>query len=133
MFDKSKKILMVRPDFYRVDYEINPWMTGNINRADAELSKQQWHAYYNQLSKLADVQVLVQHEDVPDMVFAANGGFVLDGVAINSNFRYAERKPETAYFDEWFEANGFETVHLPEDLWFEGAGDALVDLHRDLV
>ncbi len=133
MFDKSKKIMMVQPDFYRVDYEINPWMTGNINRADAEKAKQQWRKYYDQLSDLANVTLLEQREDVPDMVFAANGGFVLDGVAINSNFRYAERKPETAYFDEWFQSQGFQTVHLPEDLWFEGAGDALVDSQRDIV
>ena len=133
MYSSSRKLLMVQPDHYKVAYEINPWMNGNINKASADIAREQWHNYYNQLRKIADVTVLSQEEDVPDMVFAANGGFVLDGVAINSNFRHPERQPETKYFDAWFRKAGFETVTLPQDLMFEGAGDALVDGFRDLV
>src|SRR5262249_6701018 len=40
-------------------------------------------------------------------------------------FRHEVRARETPYFDAWFKEHGFRTEHLPEGLYFEGAGDAL--------
>lgn len=127
------QFLMCRPDHYNVEYEINPWMKGNILRPDTELSKKQWNEFHQHLSQHADVSVLPQPAGVPDMVFAANGGFILNKSAIISNFRHAERQPEEDLFEKYFRENGYSTFRLPREMSFEGAGDALVDSKRDII
>src|SRR3954452_1337900 len=58
------------------------------------------------------------------MVYAANGGFVLDGIAYGAKFQYPERQPEGPAYMEWFAANGF-TVAEPVST-NEGEGDFLL-------
>ena len=59
------------------------------------------------------------------MVFTANAGLVRSPYALLSNFRFAERQSEAAYFRLWFEANGY-SVRMPSvGCKFEGEGDAL--------
>jgi N-dimethylarginine dimethylaminohydrolase len=43
----------------------------------------------------------------------------------SSRFRHAVRAREEPHFDRWFAEHGFVVEHLPEDMYFEGAGDAL--------
>jgi N-dimethylarginine dimethylaminohydrolase len=62
---------------------------------------------------------------LPDMVFSANAGLVVGDEFIRSNFRYPQRQPEAALFEKWFRARDYKTVRLPENLFFEGEGDAL--------
>ena len=64
---------------------------------------------------------------VPDMVFTANAGVVLGDKFVLSRFRHAERQGEEPHFAKWFGEHGFEVVTLPPDMYFEGAGDALLD------
>ncbi|HTN76501.1 MAG TPA: amidinotransferase, partial [Pirellulaceae bacterium] len=47
----SAHILMCPPDFYEIDYEINPWMDRS-HPADRSLAKQQWQALYEILQSL---------------------------------------------------------------------------------
>jgi N-dimethylarginine dimethylaminohydrolase len=63
-------------------------------------------------------------EGLPDMVYAANGGFVLDGIAYGAKFQYPERQPEGPAYMDWFAANGF-TVTEPVST-NEGEGDFLL-------
>ena len=42
-------------------------------------------------------------------------------------FFHPERQGEEPFFKAWFEQNGFTVHELPQDLPFEGAGDALFD------
>ena len=44
-----------------------------------------------------------------------------------SRFFHPERQGEEPFFKAWFEQAGFTVHELPEDLPFEGAGDALLD------
>ena len=37
-----ERYLMCPPEFYQIDYVINPWMEGNIDRASATLAAEQW-------------------------------------------------------------------------------------------
>ena len=62
---------------------------------------------------------------LPDMVFAANGATVVDGVVYGARFRHAERGPEAAAHRAWFRAAGFARVVDPEFV-NEGEGDLLV-------
>ncbi|MBC7679932.1 MAG: amidinotransferase, partial [Pseudorhodobacter sp.] len=61
----------------------------------------------------------------PDMVFAANGGLVVEGRALGARFAYAERQPEGPAYVAWLAAAGLkdtvEAVHVNE-----GEGDFLV-------
>ena len=58
------------------------------------------------------------------MVYAANGGYVLDGIAFGAKFEYPERQPEGPAYMDWFRANGFE-VREPVAT-NEGEGDMLL-------
>jgi N-dimethylarginine dimethylaminohydrolase len=58
------------------------------------------------------------------MVYTANGGFIIDGVAYGAKFRFQERVPEGPAFMEWFRDNGFDVVDPVEVN--EGEGDFLL-------
>jgi lysine-ketoglutarate reductase/saccharopine dehydrogenase-like protein (TIGR00300 family) len=120
-------ILMCPPDFYQVDYVINPWMEGNIHRATREAAVQQWNGLHAVLARHAEVAVLNPQAGLPDMVFTANAGAVLGKKFVVSRFFHRERRGEEPHFRKWFKKQGFELAELPADVPFEGAGDALMD------
>ena len=60
----------------------------------------------------------------PDMVYTANGGFLIDGRAYVPEFRFVERQGESPAFAEWFRAAGYDTV-MPKEV-NEGEGDFLL-------
>lgn len=122
----SEKILMCPPDFYGIKYEINPWMNIEI-QSDHDKAEKQWQNLYKILSEdlKVDVKIVPPKEDVPDMVFTANAAVMYGKKAVIARFKYPQRQSEEAYFKQWFEQNGYEAITLPEDMAFEGAGDAL--------
>src|SRR5207247_2264064 len=60
-----------------------------------------------------------------DMVFTANAGLTVGREFIPSNFRHKERAGEQPFFAKWMEQQGYKVDWLPENLYFEGEGDAL--------
>jgi lysine-ketoglutarate reductase/saccharopine dehydrogenase-like protein (TIGR00300 family) len=123
----TTRILMCPPDFYDVDYVINPWMEGNVHRSSQERAQQQWQGLYHLLKELAVIDLISPALGVPDMVFTANAGLVLGKKFVLSRFFHPERQKEEPYFKQWFLEHDFEVFELPADLPFEGAGDALLD------
>jgi lysine-ketoglutarate reductase/saccharopine dehydrogenase-like protein (TIGR00300 family) len=121
------RILMCAPDHYDVDYVINPWMEGNIHKSSRDKAVEQWSKLNFVLNEIAQVDLVQGEKGVPDMVFTANAGLVLGDNAVLSRFYHPERQGEEPYFKQWFEDNGFNVFELPQDLPFEGAGDALLD------
>jgi lysine-ketoglutarate reductase/saccharopine dehydrogenase-like protein (TIGR00300 family) len=121
------RILMCAPDHYDVDYVINPWMEGNIHKSSREMAVEQWSKLNFVLKEIAQVDLVQGQQGVPDMVFTANAGLVLGDNAVLSRFYHPERQGEEPYFKQWFEDHGFNVFELPQDLPFEGAGDALLD------
>jgi N-dimethylarginine dimethylaminohydrolase len=122
-----KRLLMCPPDYYGIEYEINPWM--NVERgADVTLARRQWGQLYDLLTAQMeiDAELIEPVKGLPDMAFTANAGLVFEGKFIRSNFRYRERSGEAAYFEKWFAERGYEVVRLPENLFFEGEGDAFI-------
>ena len=118
-------ILMCPPDFYGIEYEINPWMSRGVP-SDAVRSREQWQALHDLLVKLGvDVRLLEPVPGLPDLVFTANAGLVWRNRVFLASFRHAARQGETPVDAEWFRTAGFETASLPAPLNFEGAGDAL--------
>jgi lysine-ketoglutarate reductase/saccharopine dehydrogenase-like protein (TIGR00300 family) len=127
MSTDSVRFLMCPPDHYDVDYVINPWMEGNIHKSSRERAVEQWQKLLHVMKEHAVVDLVQPQLGVPDMVFTANAGLVLEKTAVLSRFYHKERQGEEPFFQKWFEDNGFTVHTLPKDLPFEGAGDALLD------
>lgn len=118
------KITMCSPDFFGVKYEINPWMHIN-DQPNLELAKKQWQGAKDIFERLGiEVDVIEPDENCPDMVFTANAGLPIGDKFILSNFTFKERKAEEPLFKEFFSKKFKELVELPEDVKFEGQGEA---------
>jgi N-dimethylarginine dimethylaminohydrolase len=114
---------MVRPDHFRVDYRINPFMDLD-QQPDPVLSRAQWDALVSAIELAGGaVEVVEQRSDAPDMVYAMNLGFVVErpegplvsssaGHVVMSHMRYAERRMETSSAATWFAGRGFTTSHV---------------------
>ena len=119
-----RTVLMCRPDFFTVSYRINPWMHPE-DPTDTSLAVTQWESLYAKYLELGyDVHLIDGVQGLPDMVYAANGGFVLDGIAYGAKFQYPERQPEGPAYMEWFAANGFRVADPVSTN--EGEGDFLL-------
>src|SRR5438552_13415718 len=119
-------ILMCPPDYYGIEYEINPWMSRS-RASDDVRAREQWKALFELVCALgADVRLLPAVKGLPDLVFTANAALIWHSVAFPARFRHAARQGETPHDERWFRDNGFETRALPEGWDFEGAGDALL-------
>ena len=127
MSTSKDKILMCPPDYFTVDYVINPWMAGNEDSLSLDKARRQWQQLRDTVAEFADVVTLDAHPDLPDMVFTANAGVVYGNKAIASHFMPMERRPEEPIFKQWFRENGFDLYELDEKIGFEGAGDCLLD------
>lgn len=118
-------ILMCPPDYYGIEYEINPWMSRS-RASDDVRARSQWKSLFDVLAGLdVDVRLLAPVKGLPDLVFTANAALIWNDVAFLARFRHAARQGETTHNDAWFRENDFETRALPEGWDFEGAGDAL--------
>lgn len=117
-------VLMCRPEHFTVSYRINPWMHPE-DPTDTSLALQQWTVLYDTYVDLGfTVQLIDPLPGLPDMVYAANGGFVLDGIAYGARFHYPERQPEGPAYMEWFRSKGLD-VREPQET-NEGEGDFLL-------
>lgn len=120
------RLLVCPPDFFGIEYEINPWMRLS-NRVNHHRAVQQWHELMRVLEQ--DVGVTLERvtpvPGLPDLVFTANAGLVVGSTAVLSRFRHAERQREEPYFEQWFRTHGYDVMTIARDLYFEGAGDLL--------
>ena len=118
-------ILMCPPDFYGIQYVINPWM--NITRpAEHALAVDQWRGLRDLLAgNAATISEVTPVEGLPDMVFTANAALIYQRRAVVSRFRHPQRQGEENHFRRCLRKHGLVTIDAPEGLAFEGAGDAL--------
>lgn len=120
----ARSVLMCRPEYFTVVYRINPWMNP-AEPTDTALALAQWQVLHDTFVGLGyEVQLIDPIEGLPDMVYAANGGFVIDGVAYGAKFTYPERQPEGPAYMEWFRDAGLD-VREPVEV-NEGEGDFLL-------
>ena len=125
---RPRRYLMCRPDHFEVVYGITPWM--DVSRGtDRDLAVRQWEALRETyLSLGAQVDTIEALPGLPDMVFAANGGLVIDGRAHGARFRHVERRAEGPAYLEWLaeRAGVAPAVVVPPVAINEGEGDFLV-------
>src|SRR5207253_3320597 len=122
---RQPRILMCPPDYYGIEYEINPWMS-RARGSNRDRAVRQWTALRDILRDLSmAIELMTPQPGLPDLVFTANAGLVYHKRFFSSRFRHEVRARETPYDEAWFTAHGFTIEHLPEGMYFEGAGDAL--------
>ena len=120
-----RELLLCPPDFYGIEYEINPWMSRERG-AETVVAKKQWAGLQATLSNLeCKIELITPQRNLPDMVFTANAGLAVGRQFIPSNFRHKERAGEAPHFARWMEERGYQISWLPNDYYFEGEGDAL--------
>ncbi len=131
--------LMTDPAGFDVSYRINPWMKPEAwGAADAQAARAGSDALRRALEGLgAQVETVGAMKGLPDLVFPANAGVVLDGRVVPARFRHPERQGEEPVFRAVFQrlkARGIvrEITDLPEGMFHEGAGDAIWDAGRRL-
>jgi N-dimethylarginine dimethylaminohydrolase len=118
----ARRVLMCPPEHFGVHYVINPWMRPEVpvDRARAMSQWEQLRRIYETLGH--DVDVIEPGPGLPDMVFAANAGLVVDGRVLGARFRYRQRRGEEARYRRWFAEAGFGEV--VRSRWVnEGEGD----------
>ncbi|MPV48594.1 N-dimethylarginine dimethylaminohydrolase [Pseudactinotalea sp. HY160] len=114
---------MCRPTHYTVCYEINPWMDSARPTATA-LAIEQWERLRSTYLDLGHtVELIDPLPGCPDMVYAANGATVVDGVAYAANFRYEQRRPEAPAYLKRLADLGFAPAAA--EFVNEGEGDML--------
>ena len=123
--DPIPQILMCPPDFYGIEYEINPWMDRQ-RQVDPARAVAEWEGLVSILKDLGvDVLLLSPVEGLPDMVFTANAAMIYRQRARLSHFRYPQRQGEEAYHAARLEELGYDIQRVSDEMYFEGAGDAL--------
>ncbi len=127
MANPDVRFLMCRPDYFGVNYVINPWMKGNVGRTASTSAREQWEALRRIVGSISKVELVEPQRGLPDMVFTANAGLLIGNDVVISHFAYRERQPEEKHFKQWFEDKGFKLHFIPPDLPFEGGVDALLD------
>ena len=121
------RFLMCPPEYFGVEYVINPWMEGKLGGVTRDTAQDQWVALHSLLTNRLGVgTVLVAPQPgLPDIVFTANAASVRDGIAVPARFRYPERQGEEPFYRAALEEAGYTIHALPDGIAFEGAGDAL--------
>ena len=121
---QPRHYLMCRPTYFTVSYEINPWMDRRTP-VDTPLAVAQWERLRDTYRDLGHtVETIDPVPGLPDMVYAANGATVVDGLVYSARFTHPERGPEGPAYLKWFADHGYVT-HLAEHV-NEGEGDLLV-------
>ncbi|MCO8275312.1 amidinotransferase [Actinoplanes sp. TRM 88003] len=118
---RNRTYLMCPPQHFTVEYAINPWMDTTLP-VDAALALKQWEVLRDTLGDLGHrVHVLDARPGLPDMVYAANGAFSVDGIVYGARFLYPQRGAEADAHREFYTTPGW-TFAGPQHV-NEGEGD----------
>jgi N-dimethylarginine dimethylaminohydrolase len=137
--DVPKRVLMITPDHFNIEYAINPHMKtkdGALRTIDHNRALYQWEKVKEKIEQLGlKVFVLPGQENFPDMVFSANQTLPLDSKRVlMGKMATAERAPEVEFVKDFFENHGIVPKRVPDEVtFFEGTGDALWHHGMDLL
>ncbi|MGQ0844467.1 MAG: dimethylargininase [Sporichthyaceae bacterium] len=116
---------MCRPTYFTVTYTINPWMDPTIP-VDTALAMRQWESLRDVYRDLGHTVSFIEPiPGLPDMVFAANGGLVVDGKALGAKFAKEQRRAEGPAYGDWLRGNDLCTEFAFTAANNEGEGDFL--------
>lgn len=110
----GRRYLMCRPEHFRVEYAINPWMDLD-SPVDPERALAQWDDLVATLEQAgAAVERIAQLPQTPDMVYAMNYGLVDGDHVVVTNFRHDERRAEAEAAEWWFGEAGLRTTRMAD-------------------
>lgn len=118
----ARTYLMCPPTYFDITYAINAWMdpAAPVDRDRAMAEWERLRATYIGLGHT--VHLLDPIENLPDMVFAANGATVVGGMVMGARFRHPERGGEAGAHQEWFARHGYQRFTRATHV-NEGEGD----------
>jgi N-dimethylarginine dimethylaminohydrolase len=136
-----KRVLMVDPEYFAVDYVINPHMEGHIGSVDKTEARKQWETMRDTLLHIGmEVHVIDGEPGLPDMVFCANQSLPClrgDGSkeVVMSIMHADQRKAEVTFVENFYRSMDYTIHHLNSDKItdFEGMGDAIWHNGRRLI
>ena len=121
----TARILMCPPDYFGIEYEINPWMS-RMRPSDHDAAMSQWNGLTAMLAGAgAAIETLKPVAGLPDLVFTANAALIFKERAVLARFRHAQRQQEELIDAAWLAEHGFTVERPMAGIYFEGAGDAL--------
>jgi len=113
---------MCRPDYFRIAYQINPYMHTS-SQPEAEKLAPEYAAIVAAHEAAGRKLHFIEPDPAwPDMVYTANTALIRGKKAVLANLP-KERAGEVKLAGEWLRAHGFETFACP--VMFSGQGDAL--------
>jgi len=118
--DARTRVVMSPPDYYDIQYSINPWMDMD-NKVNPARAKTQWETLQNAYLHL-DLEVLTipPARGLPDLVFTTDHGVFIDGTFYLSNFRYSERQKEQDITIPWYKKQNIKVQPIPSLCYMEG-------------
>ncbi|MCB0717398.1 MAG: amidinotransferase [Bacteroidetes bacterium] len=130
---RPQRVLMTTPDYFAVEYVINPHMKGNIGTVDQPAAFDQWDRLADAYRTLGlEVHTIRGAEGLLDMVFCANQTlpFITPDLSrrgvVLSRMHAPQRMDEVTWYEQFFSSIGYDAVSLPEAIDdFEGMGDAI--------
>ncbi|MFG2101417.1 dimethylargininase [Micromonospora echinaurantiaca] len=130
---RKRTYLMCSPEHFAVEYAINPWMDVTTP-VDPELAVKQWDRLRETLVGLGhEVHLLTAEPGLPDMVYAANGAFVVDGTVYGAQFKHEQRTAEAAAHRAFYESHGWRFIAPSETNEGEGDFAYLPEAHAGLI
>ena len=134
-------MLMVTPEYFSVDYIINPHMEGNIGTVDKNEARWEWEVVRDKFRNFGlNVHEIPGQPELPDMVFSANQSLpYIDSKGnkhvIMSIMHSSHRKDEVPFLEQWYRRNKYNIHYLnPENVSdFEGMGDAIWHFKKKLL
>ena len=117
---------MCPPDYFGIEYEINPWMNVGVGSDTERVAPAVVCAPRHPGGAGCRRRADRAGAGLPDLVFTANAGWCIENLFISSRFRFGVRQGETPPFRGVGASDAdSRSSSMPEGLHFEGAGDAL--------
>jgi N-dimethylarginine dimethylaminohydrolase len=118
----NRTLLMCRPNFFRIAYQINPYMDRSRQPDPRALKAEYKDILAAHIAAGRTVRFIDPDPDQPDMTYTANQALIRGKSAVLGNLP-PERAGETALLRPWLEAHGFKVYECPYR--FSGQGDCL--------
>ncbi|MGI5165058.1 dimethylargininase [Spirillospora sp. CA-253888] len=119
----KRHLVMCPPEYYEITGD-NPWTPPGA-KTDRDAAMAEWEKLRGVYERLGhEVRLIEPHEDLTQMVFAANGAVAIDGKAFVARPHSEERAGEGPVHAEWFRNAGYD-VRVSKAR-SEGEGDFLV-------
>jgi N-dimethylarginine dimethylaminohydrolase len=118
----NRHLLMCRPDYFRIAFQINPYMDTHV-QPDPTILHHEYDALIAAHQTAGRTLDFIEPDpSLPDMTFTANHALIRGQKAVLAQLP-PERHPEVAHTRRWLKAHGFDVVESPH--LFSGQGDAL--------